>query len=288
MKKITKLFLTATILLCSSFYAFALESSLLWKISGNGLSKPSYLFAAMSPICAPDYLWTITMQNCFLKSEQLCTDLPYDEPDTVTNLKMFYTMKATSKVPLEHYLAPDQYKEVNSYFQEKYGSPVVDLKPMWLVMLMAKGNYYTCDSLAYYEYRLVDSARKYQKALTSFEWATHQLLYIDELIPDTVAVPDLMDIVRKKKTKDTVDFSEATMVYKTQNIDSIYARNLRDTRSDHWGKIDKVRINAWTKRIQQLAQENSTFFVVRPYMLSGKMGLIYLLRQAGYTVTPLR
>jgi len=34
------------------------SKSLLWRVSGNGLSKPSYLFGTMDLICPNDYIWT--------------------------------------------------------------------------------------------------------------------------------------------------------------------------------------------------------------------------------------
>ncbi len=45
MKKITAIFLLAMISLASA--AQKKNNSLLWKISGNGLEKPSYLFGTM-------------------------------------------------------------------------------------------------------------------------------------------------------------------------------------------------------------------------------------------------
>ena len=32
-----------------------LENSLLWEVSGNGLSKPSYVYGTIHMICAGDY-----------------------------------------------------------------------------------------------------------------------------------------------------------------------------------------------------------------------------------------
>lgn len=32
-----------------------LENSLLWEVSGNGLTKPSYLYGTVHMICSPDY-----------------------------------------------------------------------------------------------------------------------------------------------------------------------------------------------------------------------------------------
>ena len=39
------------------------EKSLLWKISGNGLKKPSYVFGTIHAICAGDYFFTDKMNK---------------------------------------------------------------------------------------------------------------------------------------------------------------------------------------------------------------------------------
>lgn len=284
MKKISTGLFIIGLICCSLQSVFAEKSSLLWKISGNGLSRPSYLFAALSPICKEDYFWTDTMQQCFLKAEQLCVES--DMKDSLALDKITYAMRITSTVPLKNYLKPGEYEEVDAYFQKKFGYPVMDLKPVWLSMMLVK-NTYSCDSVVYYEARLTDAAIQYHKPIEVFETVHMQMFMIDKYIKDEQGVPELLNIVRGNKTENKADLSRKTAFYHAQNIDSLYTMGLRPDRKE-WIELDQQRKYAWCIRIHQLAPQQSTFFVVRPEMLSGKFGLIALLRKLGYTVSAIK
>ena len=52
MKKISAIFLLSLLSLASA--AQKKNNSLLWKISGNGLEKPSYLFGTIHMLCKED------------------------------------------------------------------------------------------------------------------------------------------------------------------------------------------------------------------------------------------
>lgn len=56
-----------------------LAKSILWEISGNGLSQPSYLFGTIHMICATDYMWHDYMQEAFDKSDEVILEIDMEE-----------------------------------------------------------------------------------------------------------------------------------------------------------------------------------------------------------------
>src|ERR1700744_1666000 len=60
--------------------------SLLWRISGKGLDKPSYLFGTMHLICADDFIWTSKMRESLEKSKKVCFEMDLDDPKTMMDV----------------------------------------------------------------------------------------------------------------------------------------------------------------------------------------------------------
>ncbi len=57
------------------------QSSLLWKISGNGLTEESYLFGTIHIICADQFLMDNLIKNAFKSTDQLVMELDMSDPD---------------------------------------------------------------------------------------------------------------------------------------------------------------------------------------------------------------
>jgi uncharacterized protein YbaP (TraB family) len=56
------------------------EKTLLWRISGKELIKPSYLFGTIHLICPGDYVWTRAMKQSLAACTQVCFELDMDDP----------------------------------------------------------------------------------------------------------------------------------------------------------------------------------------------------------------
>jgi uncharacterized protein YbaP (TraB family) len=55
------------------------NASLLWRITGKQMTKPSYLFGTMHLICRSDYVWTPAMGASLDKSEKVCFEMDLDD-----------------------------------------------------------------------------------------------------------------------------------------------------------------------------------------------------------------
>src|SRR6185503_5574869 len=62
------------------------NKSLLWRISGKHLARPSYLFGTMHLICPNDYIWTDKMRKSLAESDKICFEFNINDPSVMTQV----------------------------------------------------------------------------------------------------------------------------------------------------------------------------------------------------------
>ena len=88
--------------------AFAQHNALLWKISGKGLAKPSYLFGTIHAYCDKDKFITDEFMKSFNSVDEVAMELNLNDFSTFVYL-MKSSMKTTVR-PISSYLNS---KEIN-------------------------------------------------------------------------------------------------------------------------------------------------------------------------------
>ena len=82
-----KMLFIASLLICFNAVSQDVkENSLLWKISGNGLDKPSYLFGTMHVMCAGDVFMAPHVEEAFNQSESVLLELKMDDPSIMMKM----------------------------------------------------------------------------------------------------------------------------------------------------------------------------------------------------------
>ena len=89
------------------------DQSLLWRISGNGLAKPSYLFGTIHLICPEDYVWTEKMKQSLAGSDKVCFEMDLDDPDVLKAATGGF-MEPTEKRLKDYYTAA-QYQALKKF-----------------------------------------------------------------------------------------------------------------------------------------------------------------------------
>ena len=163
-----------------------LENSLLWKISGNGMTKPSYLFGTIHIICKKDFLWTSKMANSLKSSDEVCMEMDMEDPTIL--LEIASGMIDPSGKSLKDYFTPEDFALVERYFMDSVGININTFNTMKPVVLqtMLSTNVTDCDSLAYYEVKITEDAKKLNKEITGLETAKEQLALLDKIPVDSI------------------------------------------------------------------------------------------------------
>ncbi len=269
-----------------------IANSLLWKISGNGLSKPSYLFGTIHMICAGDFVWTNAMQKAFGSAEKLCLEMDLDDPGLAMEAMM--GMMATDGKQLKSYFTDAQWEKLGALVKTQPGMGGLGIemlqmmKPVMLLsMISAKG--VACDSTLSYEMVLMEKAKAADKELLGLETAAEQLSALNTLPTDSV-VAQIVAFLDGKDEGGSKELNAMTEAYKTQNLgrlDSLINSSMSLGDATSKGALLEDRNARWISRMTEKMKPNSVFFGVGAGHLPGEKGVIQLLRKAGYKVEPL-
>src|SRR6478609_2422902 len=82
-------------------------NTLLWKISGKNLSKPSYLFGTMHMICANDIELSDSLKSAIQNSDNIYLELDMDDMWQMMGAMMHMNMKGDTT--LSDLLTPEDY-----------------------------------------------------------------------------------------------------------------------------------------------------------------------------------
>src|SRR5512138_1785036 len=87
-----------------------LENSLLWEISGNGLTKPSYLYGTIHMICKEDAMIGDSLVSAIQKSDRVYFEVDMD--NLMEMLTAFKDFKMRNDTTLADLLSKEDYRRV--------------------------------------------------------------------------------------------------------------------------------------------------------------------------------
>lgn len=283
MKKLVLVLLSFTIAILSS-YGQANDNSLLWKVSGNGLEKPSYLYGTFHLLCPGDLQIDDKVAKAFNKSDQLVLELDFDDPTVMPTIQqnMMYKDGTTAK----SYLNEDEYKMVKGFFSDSLNMPferLQTIKPFFLSS-MTMMHFLGCQP-ASFEQKLTSMAKENSIEVKGLETVKEQLSFIEDIPMDMQKKMLLENMEAYDESKEM--FDKMVKHYLEEDIDGI--NDLMDKyMSDEYAEFKEQlllkRNKNWVPDIEKLAGKNSSFIAVGAGHLPGEDGLIDLLQQAGYKV----
>lgn len=263
------------------------NKSLLWRISGGHMQKPSYLFGTIHMICQDDYVWTPPMQKSLDKADVVCFEMDLDDPGILQQITV--GMFNNSGKTLKDYFSDTDYTRLEKYMRDSVGldiSGFQQLKPVALQSMLTKKEL-ACKSPVSYEANIMELAQKDKKEILGLEKAEEQLDLFDNLPSDSVA-KEIIEFI-DGKNNEQASYEKLISVYKRQDLPELH-RLIQKSEGidfDMRGFID-TRNEKWIPRMVEKMDQQSVFFAVGAGHLWGKEGVIGLLRKAGYTVEPVK
>lgn len=264
------------------------NNSLLWQISGNGLSKPSYLYGTIHVISQDDYFLGKNVKQKLLKSEELIMEIDLKE----MNLD---ALAALSILPdgklIKDYMSDTDYNTLQSFMEDSIGikkytfeNAYGRLKPFYIEQLIFFK--YLGQEKESYEENFKKIAEQKNIPISGLETYDEQLKFLEE-IP---LVDQLKSMVKtiKNYTEETNKLGQLVINYKAQNLTAL-AKNLDEDEEDQTLKIKLLdkRNNNWIPKIKSTVQNKTCFIAIGTGHLVGENGLINLLKKQGYTVEPI-
>jgi uncharacterized protein YbaP (TraB family) len=256
------------------------ENSVLWEVSGNGLGKPSYLFGTVHMICGKDFVMKAKAAEAFSKTSKLALEFNANDPDEMAIVQQ----AVMGKEPLSKRLTAAQTAQLEEILQKSGGVSLakVDTYTLGTVMSFLFMKAYGCPDLKSYEMEVITKAKVSNKPIVGLEKAADQVDFLNKAYTDDEMISYMKHINADMSTKLVKD-------YTNEDINSLYAMMTdKELMSASTKKVflDNRNVN-WSKTMPQMMEKESVFFAVGAAHLVGELGVINLLKKAGYTVKPI-
>jgi uncharacterized protein len=265
--------------------AIPTEKSLLWEISGKGLSQPSYLYGTIHAICPSQLKVPSTLRSRLPRTQQVYLELDLDDPNVL--LQSVQRMQLPPGQTLQTLMKPTDYAKLRQFVQQRLRlniDRIQTIKPLLLSGLFT-APLLNCQPISWEE-QLIEMARGQRIEILGLETVDEQIAAVDK-VPLQQQVKMLMDIINQFG-KSQQQMRQLISLYNQQDIATLH-RVITDPKEVSI-KFDTIflrdRNRRWIPRIANIAQRKPTFFAVGAGHLGGAEGVIALLRRAGYTVKP--
>lgn len=266
----------------------AKSRSLLWKITGNQMKQPSYLFGTMHMICADDYLWTAAMKRSLSATREVCFEMDMDDP--MVMMQVAQGMVNISGKALHEYFSPEDYQVVVNHFSKKLQvdtSMLARLKPSALMMMMATEGV-TCAHTVSYENNIMEAAKELKMDITGLETPQEQLALLESIPADTIA-GEIARSIKEKGEGSSNEYQALVQAYKQQDLATLFTLMTQNSKSSlNLNTFIDERNAKWIERMEERMDQQAVFFAVGAGHLWGEKGVIQLLRDKGYTVVPVK
>ena len=271
------------------------NAQLVWKISGNGIKKPSYILGTHHG-CPFTYCDSIPgLMKAFDKVDHIIGEINMIEfaemsPERMQKMQAMMMMPAdTSLLSL---FSTEEAAKVNEWLGKKMEASIEMLsvmKPMTIMvtvqnkeMMEVIPEIATMTTIDKYMQTL---GQRKGKTIGELETADYQmeLLYGNSLEEQADALLEMIDHGDSKGL-----LQQLTNAYKSQNLDTLWKVFQEQMTGYEYDAIVKVRNLNWEQQMKELLPQQTTLFVVGAGHLPGEYGMINLLREAGYKVKPVK
>ena len=263
------------------------NNSLLWEISGKGLSSPSYLFGTFHLMCKADIKFSESLKAAVKNTDETWMEMDLDDPSTM--LSALFVMKMNDDKKLSDLYTDDEYMRLETFFRDSLNTSLrmfKNMKPAFLeAMLYTK--MLPCKTVQGVEEGLMKLAKENKKEIKGLETMAFQASVFDS-IPYTDQAKELLKNIDSLNSYRKY-FDTMVMVYKSQRLDEIeklFSKSEFGMDENRDLLLDNRNLN-WVGQLKPIMKKNSVFIAVGAGHLVGEKGLIMLLRKEGYIVRPL-
>ena len=281
--------------------ALASQAQLLWKVSGNGLGRPSYIFGThhMAPSTMIDQIPGINaaIDGCDIVVGEIEKDSLMSKE---AQMKMANAMIAPTDSTLDMLYTPAEYAVIEKVFDKYFGAMGVKLAQMktlkpnaistQLQAMQAVKYFPNFDANNLIDIAVQDRANKAGRPSASLESLQEQ---IDLLFnaPLTEQAKNLLEACRQDAffQEQSSALAEA---YMHQDLDKLMAvmtdATMGGESEEAMEALIYSRNRSWAEKLVKIMPERTCLVCVGAGHLPGPQGLLQLLRDKGYTVEPMR
>jgi uncharacterized protein YbaP (TraB family) len=290
MKRISAAFLLSFLSISAIAQKIKDDNTLLWKISGNGLEKASYLFGTIHMICATDAVLSNNLKKAIRNSDEVYFEIDMD--NLFEMVGAMNKMKMLGDTTLKDLLTPEEYEKVKKYFESRESllpfSMLETFEPILAASTLEQSGM-PCDETAMMEQVIMQEAKANDKKIKGLETMSFQAGVLDS-IPYKLQAQQLVAYIDSSGSNDASQKLLEAMfdAYRTQDLKKLEELTVEsDAAMSAFTDIMLYHRNQnWVQKLKTILPEKSLLIAVGAGHLPGEKGVINLLRKEGYKVTP--
>ncbi len=263
------------------------QNSPLWEISGNGLTKPSYIFGSLKFTHEKHFRIPAIVEEKIKSSKIFAIE---DQVDHHAQHELNSALHFPKGQTLASALKPAEYKEVLDFFMKefnlnkqsfeaKYGT----MKPLALSIAMTRlslGN-----KVKFYDIELLHIAIKNKLKPFSLEPIEREAEALNSypLLNQTRSLLYSVEHFDEQKS----DFEKLMVKFPFGTLDEIfeYAQHPTERNPIFIEEFYSKRNAEWLPKIDKMVHDQPAFICIGVSHLNGDLGLLTLLKKEGYTLT---
>lgn len=266
---------------------FAQTDALLWRIEAEWLQKPSYVFGTVHAHCKAIDFVKPEMIDAVNACDYVVLELDLNDFGTMVALTKS-AMKPASR-PLSEYLNAAEALSVDSALQYFLGDSLKNLQNLAPMTLMSKvlfsEKFMGCTPIPV-DMLVAQVARELKKETAGLETFGFQDSLLSS-VPENIQMNWLKELCMQPQ-KAKADLTALWEAYNSQSASALYETSLK---SPEMALLKESMLDArnrnWVQYLETRMPVSPLFVAVGAAHLGGSTGLLELLRQAGYNLTPI-
>lgn len=267
------------------------NKALLWRISGNGLTRPSYLFGTIHMLCQEDAVLSDSLKNAIRHCDNVYLEVKMD--NLFEMIGVMGQMKMNGDTTFSDLLSKEDYEKVKNYFEQKQSlipfSMLETFKPILAASTLEESSL-PCGTPVAMEQLIMEEAKNNNKEIRGLETMAYQAGILDS-IPYKLQAKQLVNYIdsANKGVDETKEFNELLDAYKKEDLNKLETLTKESDigMSSYTDILLYNRNRNWVKKLKTLMSGKSLVIAVGAGHLPGEQGVINLLRKAGYKLTPI-
>jgi len=284
MNQIIKLTTVVALYLTSLFLsAQESENSLLWKIEGDNI-KTSYIFGTIHMMPKENFEMPKKVIEAIENSEIITLELDMDDPNFQAEFLKYAVLPEGKE--LSNYMDKDEYAYLDTFFTNKMGIGLEKLKnynPLTLSSMSMIAH--VGKQFASFEMEFMKMAKGKNMEIKGLETIKNQMDAINSKSYE-VQIDELITMLKDDSIVSM--FDEMLTIYNSEDYEKLFNFLNVYFKNDEKA-VDALLYNRnknWITKIEEISKQNKVFYGVGAGHLGGEKGVLTLLKQNGFKVTP--
>jgi uncharacterized protein len=278
------------LVLTSVSLSLAQDSSILWEISGNGITKPSYLFGTLKFTGEKEFYFPQEAKDKIKSVDLFAIEDQVDHHAQHELNKALHFPKGES---LATHTTPEQYNQVVSLFEKEFGiskatfeAKYARLKPLAISVSMTRLG--LGEGVKFYDIELLRFAKANKVKTYSLEKIEREAAALNSfpINEQVLALVHAATYFKEQK----VEFIKLMNDYPQGKLEEIFEYTLHplDNNQKFIEEFYFKRNEEWLPKIEKMIKNDKAFIAVGIGHLEGERGLLSLLKAKGYTLTSVK